>query len=218
MKKLAISAVILTCVLFVAQSAAATDYNIGLMGSGSLMKNGADYSGPSFMYGMTGSWSIDVDDSLWPDESDSTARWNYIWTNFFVYDDTEGAKAWWGDFDGSTLPDAPSFEFVTTVPGGTVAGDITFRIMIRDLNGDGLLAQSEKHRDSQIVYTLSINPNLGTGTFDDWCGYGSMSSGNFRFVNPPADNVIQIAGLLKTEECPSPVEDATWGAIKALYK
>ena len=84
MKKLALSVVVLACVLFVAQSAGATDYSIGLMGSGSLMKNGATYSG-TFMYGMTGTWTIDVNDSLWPDESDSTARWNYLWSNFFTY-------------------------------------------------------------------------------------------------------------------------------------
>ncbi len=217
MKKLAISAVILVCVLFVAQTAAATDYSIGLMGSGSLMMNGAMYGG-SFMFGMTGAWTIDVDDSLWPDASDSTARWNYLWTNYFTYDDTAGAKAWWGLFDGTTLPTVPWFEFVTTSPGGTVAGDCTFRIMIRDWNGDGLLSQSEKHKDSQIVYTLSINPDLGTDAFVDMCGHGSISSGNFKFVNPPQMNIIQLVGHLDVQECPSPVEDTTWGTIKALYQ
>jgi hypothetical protein len=209
----------LACVLFVAQAASATDYNIGLMGSGSLMKNGADYTG-TFMFGMTGSWTIDVDDTFWPDESDSNARWTFIWNNFFTYDDTPGAKAWFGTFDLSTLGTIPTFEFVTASPGGTVAGDCTFRIMIRDWNGDGVLQQSEKHDDSQIVYTLSVNPNLGTGHFatvGERCGTGSISSGNFRFVNPPEDNIIQIVGILQTNECPSPVEETTWGTIKALY-
>ena len=217
MKKLAMSVVVLACVLFVAQSAGATDYSIGLMGSGSLMKNGATYSG-TFMYGMTGTWTIDVNDSLWPDESDSTARWNYLWSNFFTYDDTPGAQAWFGDFDTNTLVEVPTFEFVTTSPGGITAGQCTFRIMLRDWNGDGLLSQSEKHRDSMIVYTFSVNPNLGTGSFADWCGHAPLSSGNFRFVNPPQDNVIQIVGSFHTEECPSPVEDTTWGTIKALYQ
>jgi hypothetical protein len=209
--------VILTCVLFVAQTAAATDYSIGLMGNGSLMMNAATYTG-TFMFGMTGTWTMDTDDSLWPDQSDSTARWNYIFTNFFEYDDTPGGKAWWGTFDGSTLPSIPTFEFVTSSPGGTVAGDCTYRIMIRDWNGDGIMSQSEKHRDSQIVYTLSINPDLGTGVFEDWCGHGSISSGNFKIVNPPQINVMQLVGQLQTNECPSPVEDSTWGTIKAFYR
>jgi hypothetical protein len=218
MKKLAMLAVVLACVLFVAQSAGATDYSIGMMGTGSLMKNGATYSG-TFMFGMTGTWTIDVDDSLWPDESDSTARWNYIFDNFFLtYDPTPGAKAWYGDFDTNTLAVVPTFEFVTSSPGGTVAGQCTFRILLRDRDGDGLLSQYEKHHDSQIVYTLSVDPNLGTGTFTDYCGHAPISSGNFRFLNPPSVNVLQIVGSFHTEECPSPVEDTTWGTIKALYQ
>ncbi|MBD3348080.1 MAG: hypothetical protein GF400_02650 [Candidatus Eisenbacteria bacterium] len=215
MKKLVIAAATLACVLFVAQAAFATSYSIGLTGSGSLMKNGATYSG-TFMFGMSGTWTIDIDDSLWPDESDSNARWDYIWS-VFEYDDTVGAKAWYGTFSQATIGATPTFEFVTTSPGGTVAGDCTFRIMIRDWSGDGVLQQREKHDDSQIVYTLSIDPTRGTGIFENWCGYGSISSGNFRFVNPPQDNMLEIAGQLITEECPSPVEESSWSTIKALY-
>jgi hypothetical protein len=65
--------------------------------------------------------------------------------------------------------------------------------------------------------TLSINPDLGTGSFAELCGHGSVSSGNMNFVNPPAVDVLQIVGQLQTYTCPSPVEDATWGSIKALY-
>lgn len=216
MKKLATTAVILACALLISQAAAAATYNCGLMGSGSLMSSGATYSG-TFMFGMTGTWTIDVDDSLWPDASDSNARWNYLWTNFFTYDGTPGAEAWWGTFDLATLGSIPTFEFVTSSPGGTVAGDCTFRIMIRDWSGDGVLSQTEKHHDSQIVFTFSVNPDLGTGVFADWCGDGSSSSGNFRFVNPPDINIIEIVGFVRTNECPSPVNDTTWGTIKALY-
>ena len=215
MKKLVIAAAVLACMLFVVQAATAADYNIGLMGTGSLLMNGATYSG-TFMYGMSGTWTIDVDDTLWPDEADSNARWDYLW-DFFVYDDTPGANAWFGNFDFATLGTVPSFEFVTTSPGGTVASDCTFRIMIRDWNGDGVLQQTEKHGDNNITYTTSINPELGTGEFENWCGYGSISSGNFKFRNPDFLNTIQIVGSLHTQECPSPVEQTTWGTIKALY-
>jgi hypothetical protein len=215
MKKLVTTALVLACVLFVAQTATAGDVNIGLMGSGSLMTNGATYSG-TFMFGYSGTWTIDVDDTLWPDQADSNARWDYIWSNFFTYDDTFGAEAWWGNFDAVTLANVPSFEFLTSV--GRVAGDATFRIMIRDWDGDGVLSQSEKHDDSNITWTLSIDHTLGTDSFVDMCGHGSISSGVFRFVNPPTTNMLQIVGHLDSEECPSPVEDATWGTIKALYQ
>ncbi len=220
MTKLMLAAVVLACVLLVTHTASAdVYYNIGLNGSGSLMKNGATYTG-IFMYGMSGTWTIDLDDSLWPDESDSTARFDYIWDEFFAdnYDDTPGAKAWYGYFDGLTLPTTPQFLFVTTSPGGTVGGDITLVIMIRDWDSNGILSQSEKHRNSQLTSTTLINPDLGTDTFVGICGYGALSSGNFKFVNPPADNYIQLVGYLDTEPCPNPVEDSSWGTIKALYQ
>jgi hypothetical protein len=213
MKKLAISAMLIALVLLAAQTASATVYNVGLMGSGSLMNGGATYSG-TFLFGLSGTWTIDVNDSLWPVASDSTARWDYLW-NFFEYDDTQGGEAWFATFDLNTLGSIPTFEFVTT--DGVLAGDCTFRIMIRDWNGDGVLSQTEKHHDLQIVYTLSVNPDLGTGDFTGWCGDGSMSAFDFRFVNPPDADAIQIMGRVETKECPSPVEQTTWGTIKALY-
>jgi len=214
MKRLAISVATLALVLFAAQMAFASEnIGVGLMGSGSLMKNGATYSG-TFMFGLSGTWTIDVDDSLWPDDSDSTARWNYLW-DFFVYDDTPGGEAWFGTFDLSTLGSIPTFEFDST--RGMLAGDCTYRIMIRDWNGDGVLSQREKHQQQQLTYTLSINPDLGTSDFDDMCGHGSITSYSFKFINPPDDNDLDIMGQLQLNECPSPVEETTWGTIKSLY-
>jgi len=217
MRRLAFAAVVLVAVLFIAQSASATNYLLN--GTGSLMKNGATYSG-TFLSGMTGTWTIDLDDSLWPADSDSTARFNYIWQTFFAghYDDTNGAEAWWGFFNGTTLPTTPQFVFNTTSPGGIVAGDITITILIRDWYADGILSQGEKHKNSNISGTLNVNPALGTGTFVNKCGDGSLSSGVFNFHNLPKLDSIQIPGLITTYVCPSPVENTTWGMVKALYR
>jgi hypothetical protein len=217
MRRLAFAAVVLVAVLFIAQSAAATSFMLN--GSGSLMKNGATYSG-TFLSGMTGTWTIDLDDSLWPADSDSTARFNYIWQTFFAghYDGTVGAQGWWGFFNGATLPTTPQFAFNTTSPGGIIAGDITITILIRDGYSDGILSQSEKHRNSQLSGTLNVNPALGTGTFVNLCGDGSLSSGNFNFHNLPKLDTIQLVGQITTYVCPSPVENTTWGTVKALYR
>ena len=215
MKRIVYASVVFALVVLGAQTAAAT--NIGLMGFGSYMTNGADYAG-TFMFGMSGTWSIDVDDSLWPDQADSTARFNYIWDTYFAdhYDATVGAQAWYGYFDGHTLPTVPHFQFDTT--SGTIGGDCTLVIMVRDWVSNGVLSMSEKHHALQMTATLSVNPDIGTDSFFDLCGDGSISSGNFKFVNPPSVNSLQIVGQINPQPCPSAVEETTWGTIKALYE
>ena len=223
MRKIVFAAVVLTLVLFVAAPAAADVYDpIGASGLGSLMKSPVVYSG-TLMMSVTGSWEFQIDDSLWPDPADSTARFNYIWDTFFAdnYDNTPGAQAWFGYFNGLTLPTAPTFGFDITGPlpdVGHVGGDISFVIMMRDWYSDGILDQSEKHRNNQIAGTFLLSPNQGTGFFTDHCGEGSLSAGNFNFVNPDLDDSVMFMGYFESEFCGSPVDDSSWGVIKALYK
>lgn len=220
MKRLTFAAVVLAFALLVVQTAAADDsYMIGMQGVGSLMKSPVVYSG-NFMFGLVGTWEISLDDSLWPDPADSTARFDYIWVNFFAdnYIDTWGAESWIGHFDGATLGTPPHFRFDTISPTGAIEGDITFSILVRDWYADEILSQQEKHHNLNLSATLSVNPDLGEGEFEDLCGHGSVSSGNFKFVNPPLDNNLQIVGQLQTYTCLTPVEETTWGAVKALFK
>ena len=82
MKRLTFAAVLLAFALLVVQTAAADDaYMVGMQGVGSLMKSPVVYSG-NFMFGLIGTWEITLDDSMWPDQADSTARFDYIWDNF----------------------------------------------------------------------------------------------------------------------------------------
>lgn len=203
-----------------ASGAAADEFLVGLNGNGSLMDSPSIYTG-TFMFGMVGSWSLSVDDSGWPAASDSTARFAYIWSTFFAgnYDGTPGGEAWYGYFDGSTLPSAPRFFLDCVTPEGTLGGDFTIAVMIRDADGDGVLSQREKHGDAQLAGNLTVDRNQGTGSFHLKCGCGALGTGNFNFVNRPDSDVVQMIGTLDLVDCPpQPVEDRSWGAIKALYR
>jgi hypothetical protein len=210
---------VLAALALAAAPAAAEDYNYALTGSGSFLVNGAAYSG-TFLSGLTGVWYLSVDDSLWPDAADTTARFDYIWETFFAgnYDDTPGSEAWFGYFYAEPLPAAPAFGFDTVAPGGIVGGSASLTIMLRDDDADGVLSQSEKHGNCQLTATLAVDPDQGTGVFEDICGYGAATSGNFRFVNPPGTNEIMIFGDLHTYECEQPVESHAWGWIKGLFR
>jgi len=215
-QRAALIALVVLAFFSVAPAVFGQDYFIGLTGSGSFMKDGAGYGG-AFLFGLTGTWALDLDDSEWPAESDSTARFEYLWDTFFVenYDDTPGAEAWYGYFDGATLPTPPRFAFTTTSPQGHIAGDATLVIMMRDMNGDGVRSMSEKHRNCQTTMTLTVDFSQGEGDFFELCGNGGLGSGNLAFPNPPALDVVQLTGSLHLFNCPDPVEARSWGAIKA---
>ncbi|MCK4409199.1 MAG: hypothetical protein KAW67_03895 [Candidatus Eisenbacteria sp.] len=220
MKRLTFAVVLLAFALLVVQTAAADDsYFIGMPGIGSLMKSPVVYSG-DLEFALAGSWEITVDDSMWPDPADSTARFNYIWQTFFAdnYLNMTGAESWTGYFDGATLMATPHFRFDTTSPVGVIEGDITFSILVFDWYADGILSQAEKHHDLNISATLNVDHTLGQGYFENACGHGSISSGFFNFHNPPMDDTIEFIGQLQTYTCPSPVEEITWGAVKALFE
>ena len=217
MKRLMFTAVLLAFALLVVQTA--TAQMIGMQGVGSLMKSPVVYSG-TFMFGLAGSWEITLDDSTWPDAADSTARFDYIWNTFFAdnYLDQLNAESWTGYFDSATLIAAPHFRFDTSAPLGVIEGDIRFSILVFDWYADGILSQQEKHHDLNLSATLNVNSTLGHGAFENMCGHGSISTGVFNFVNPPLDDSVQIVGQFQTYICPSPVEEMTWGAVKALFE
>lgn len=220
MKRIALALAALAVVLFVVAPAGATQYQVGMTGLGSFMKSPVVYSF-NFMFGMTGSWSFTIDDSLWPDPSDPDARFDYIWNTFFApnYDATPGAQAWRGYFDGQTLPTVPHYTMNVSSPiAGSFGGDITLVIMVRDWYSDGILSETEKYQDQNLNATIILSPSQGTGGFVNMCGNGSMSGGDFNFIYPPTDDSLTMFGQISIVACPSPVEDASWGVIKAFYR
>ncbi len=216
------TAILFTAVLVLLCSAQAfgDSYFLNLVGSGGLMLNGADYTG-TILSGMDGTWTLDVDDSMWPDESDSTARFDYIWNTYFApnYDSAPGGENWRGFFDAGTLPSAPLLTLDTTTPGGLLVMNAPFVVQVRDYNGDGQLSQYEKHHTCQVSFTMSVETPLCTGSFNDYCGDGSGSTGFFNFVNPPdADELELFPVQLDVWYCGAPVEEGSWGTLKALYR
>ena len=217
-----IAIVVLSAVLLLCSVQAYGDfYNVQLSGTGGFMLNGADYSG-TIDAGMAGTWDLFVDDSLWPDESDSTARFDYIWDTFFAgnYDPISGGEHWLGYFNSSTLPTTPQLILDTTTPGGILGLNTSFTVLVRDYYADGVLSQYEKHHSCQMNFTYSVEMPLGTGAFADNCGDGSGSNGSFNFLNPPTEDLLEYPffNQLNIWFCGSPVEDSTWGNIKALYR
>ncbi len=193
----------------------------GQPASGGFMLNSADYTG-TIAGQMTGEWTLDVDDSLWPDESDSTARFDYIWSTFFHenYCNYSGAEHWMGYFNAQTLPLSPIMTLETTVPGGTLGMNAPFTVQVIDYEPDGVLSQYEKHHTCQVVFSFSVETPLGTGTFEDHCGNGSSSNGFFNFVNPPTADLLEspFECQLNVFYCGATMEESTWGVIKALYR
>ena len=206
--------------LVAAGVAGAETYMPLLDGGGGMMLNGADYTGNILAGGLTGTWSLDFDDSLWPDQSDSTARFDYIWTTFFAdnYDGSAGSESWRGYFDGTTLPTAPRMSFFTASPGGDLVTNASVTVLIRDYNADGVLQQSEKHHNSQVAITVSVETPLCTGYFEDYCGTGSLGTGNLNFINPPDEDAVQLNGQLQVNYCGAPVDESSWGTIKTLFR
>jgi len=221
MRSVAIAFLSVSVLLFsvLAYGQAIEYFTVQLDGIGGMMLDGADYSGAVSLQ-MAGTWTLDVDDSLWPDESDSTARFDYIWDTFFAanYDGTPGQQSWRGYFDGATLPSVPKLTLDTTYPGGVLVSNASFVVLVRDYYGDGELSQIEKHHACQVSMTISVETPLCTGYFVDYCGDGSLGAGNFNFINPPDPDEITFFGQVQVWFCGAPVEDSTWGSIKALYQ
>jgi hypothetical protein len=193
-------------------------YNMQLDGTGGLMLDGVEYKG-DIVFGMVGTWTLEVDDSLWPDASDTVARFDYIWKTFFAasYDTTAGQESWRGYFDGSTLPSVPRLTLHTDDPGGELVSNASFVVLMRDYNGDGVLSQSEKHHTCQLSMTCSVETPPCTGHFYDYCGNGSLGSGNFNFTNAPSADTMTLVSQFKVWYCGTPVSRSSWGAIKARF-
>jgi len=215
-KRNGLAVIVSAALLVVISGVSAGSYFFGYEGTGSLLTSPAQYSG-SFTFSISGTWTITIDDSAWPPASDPQARWDYIWDNYFVYSGAPGAEGWTATFDGSTLPSTPTFLFNMTAPDvGTIGGNITFDLFVRDDSPtDGIPQEVERDR-IQMDALLVVDPQYGTGDFEQICGSGSMG-GTINHNFPPAYDVISGMGQLSTTPCPSALEQSTWGGIKALY-
>jgi hypothetical protein len=163
-----------------------------------------------------GYWSILVDDTGWPGVGDPQTRWNYIAATYYNpnYDPMLGT--WTAVFDSSTTNSSPWWE--TGKSGvGKLTGVATLQMTIQDYNFDGVIDPDER---GFIIFsgTLIVVKN-GEGIFAGYCGLGSYSGSQY---NPDpynwADDIFSGRTILDIEDCSVPVQEVSWGHIKAQYR
>lgn len=160
-------------------------------------------------------WSVNINDSGWPDPGNPQARWDYIFNNYFVY---EGApvNSWTAVFDETNLPSKPTWQVIHPT-NGMMGGTLIVVVTYSDWDCDGMLDVEER---MMAVYsgTLVIM-KYGTGLFAGYCGEGAFNGG---LMNPDpgnwADDFVEGHALLYLEDCRIGTEEMSWSAIKKLFE
>jgi len=193
-------------------------------GGGDFMLSPVVLSGTAMIdYADPGLWSITVPDAAFP--VDPVAREQYIWDNFYASNYFLDPPRWIGHFgtgvtvDGhdipATLPELNEL-YVEHTGIGTMVGVCSIEIQVDDLDGDGELDENEWCQNSSLS-GLVILIREGTGRYDGYCGEGYYFG--TRTIDCPNTDESWMFGMdLWLEPCPSPVENASWGTIKALYQ
>ena len=60
--------------------------------------------------------------------------------------------------------------------------------------------------------------SLTSGVFMGWCGTGS-GNGTLANFDPNQEDILTVSGSLNLRDfsCTVPVEERSWGAVKAIY-
>jgi len=190
-----------------------------LDGMGSLLESPVVFEGWINSGPMSPGWfMIMIDDSAWPPDTDKTARWNYLVSTFFSYDATPGGEHWDGYFpmNGSAYP-VVTWRFTKDLDklGGIVRYLI---ITIYDSDHDGHVDQNELATQA-IAANFHCHIEQSMGIYSGWCGTGP-ANGTLSNFDPNQDDIFTISyGSLTLRDfgCSVPVEETTWGAVKALY-
>ncbi len=213
-----------------AQAIEFIDETFSLQGYGSFMDAPPRFEGD--LIGGTlapGTFWLEIDDSSWPADDSGTPeneRWNYIFSNYFTYDNTTGAEGWDGYFPETSFGDKqPEWRFFTAA-GDTLGGLCTQLIVtIRDYNGNGIMEDSE-YQQKVMSATLVAWINFSGGCFETYCGQGSMA-GELNLTDemtweeeiyvPSPENPMGILHL-RDGNCSTDIEVSSWGKIKSIYR
>ena len=169
-------------------------------------------AGDSRIVGAT--WSITIDDTGWPPVTDPTARWNYIFSTFFVYNPT--LFFWTAVFDQNTLPAKPTWEIVHPV-NGTMSGTLVVSSTFNDIDQDGIL-----DLDERMFGTFEGNlmvMKFGTGEFAKYCGDGAYNGAVFN--DDPAnwlDDYVNGHCILDLFNCQIGTREKSWSYIKKIHR
>jgi hypothetical protein len=163
-----------------------------------------------------GYWTISVDDTGWPDDSDKQVRWDYIAATYYIpgYDPMLGM--WTAVFDSNST-NSPLVWDCGKSGVGNLTGTATLQMTIQDYNFNGVIEPDE--RGFIIFSGTLIVVRRGDGLFAGYCGLGSYS-GNSVGTDPWnfGDDIFNGRTLLDIEDCSLPVKTASWGYVKSQYR
>jgi hypothetical protein len=164
---------------------------------------------------LGGYWTLTIDDTGWPDDSDPNARWDYIAATYYEPNYNPGTITWTGTFDEFTTASAP--HWTSGKAGvGEMTGTAILQMSIWDFDVDQVIDADER---AFIVFsgTLIVVKN-GSGVFAGYCGLGSYS-GSMSNPDPVnwADDSFNLSTILDVEDCSVPTKQVTWGNVKSLY-
>jgi hypothetical protein len=188
-------------------------------GTGDFMDSPPVFGGPMDPGGdiVDGAWSITIDDTTWP--MDPTDRAAFIWNTYFAPNYTPGTPGYWtGYFDPDHVDgiDWNPLSIVDNTNGGTMVGICSVQIQVQDsVIQNGELDEGEFCSGSLSGLVIIIRE--GTGVYDGMCGTGNYF-GSYLKDCPATTETWNFGMYLWLEDCTTPVEDATWGSIKALYQ
>jgi len=212
---------ILTCPVWA--NGAVRNETFKLSGFGGYVVNPAGFDG-SMTAGTLypGTFVIDIDDVIWPADNPSTPqneRWNYVFTNYFRYDNsTPGAEKWTAYFP--PLPvQLPVVTWSFYHNGDKVGGIFQSLIVtISDRNANGVVDPTELYLQA-VAGNLVAHVEQGTGIYAGFCGQGSMN-GTLEGYDISQPYVLTISTgslLLRNFSCSVGAEERTWGAVKEIY-
>jgi len=176
--------------------------------------DGTVTAGEPFLNG--GYWTLDIDDTGWPADTNKQVRWDYVAATYYLPNYDMYSGNWTATFDENTTATSPTW--ATGKSGvGSMTGTVALQMTITDFNFDGVIDPDER---GFIVFsgTLIVVKN-GEGLFAGYCGLGSysgsaVSSDPWNFV----DEDFSGTTILDIEDCAVPVEEVSWGNIKAMYQ
>ncbi|UCG53107.1 MAG: hypothetical protein JSW58_06025 [Candidatus Latescibacterota bacterium] len=188
-------------------------------GAGNLMVSPVVYtgsvdSGEPLLVG--GDWTISIDDTGWPADTDQNVRWSYIDATYFAPNFNPFVFSWTGIFNAVTTATVPQWETGRTDTGYLV-GTAEVQLTIQDFDFDMVIDPDE--RGLMLLSGTIIVVKTGTGIWSGYCGLGSYS-GTMQNPDPwnYADDLVDGSAALDIEDCSIPTEEITWGHIKATYK
>jgi hypothetical protein len=186
------------------------------VGIGDMMVSPVIYSGDITWGDLApGTWSIQIDDSLWPDPGDPTARFDYIWDTFYAPAYDPGIPGWIGVFDVPTLPTKPTLTLDETGVGG-MTGVARMRFQIVDGNGNETLDEGEGCSGSMGGLVIIIED--GWGAYAGYCGDGAYSGMYSKPECPLWWDSVEFMMSIGVQDCTVATDETSWGTVKALFK